>query len=312
MKLRSLDSYSMIAYQCLKESRNERPTMGQILEELVNAFEHQASKKTPDIARVGPWGRKTGGPQNYWSFILENGHNLKKIVIDHGDIIYSLMITSACEGVVHDFEKAGGWNGGDTVSEVMFDEDEELIGINGTVGTYNGYTVISSISFFTNKSAHGPFGQATKSAFSVSWLNGSFSGFYGLAGYYIDGIGVYLKASEKIIWVGPWGRDSGDEPNRWSFKLEENHHLSKIIIDHGDLIYSLIFTTKYRGLYQESKKFGGWIGGDKVSEMGRRYVTWEMKGEEEVVPDRPVEFEELYFDKSTTSSRRHGPDWKGC
>lgn len=149
----------------------------------------------------------------------------------------------------------------------MFYEDEEIIGINGTVGTYNGYTVISSISFLTNKSIHGPFGQATKSSFLVSWPNGSFSGFYGLAGYYIDGIGVYMKASENIISIGPWGRDSGDEPNRWSFQLEENHHLKKITIDHGDLIYSLIFTTTHRGLFQTSNKFGGWNGGENVSEV---------------------------------------------
>lgn len=78
----------------------------------------KASKKTPYIARVGPWGRKTGCPQNYWSFMLENGHHLKKISVDHGDIIYSLMLTIECEGVVHNFDKAGGWAGGNTISEV--------------------------------------------------------------------------------------------------------------------------------------------------------------------------------------------------
>lgn len=43
MKLRSLNSFSMIAYQCFKESRNERPRIGQILEELLNAFEYQVN-----------------------------------------------------------------------------------------------------------------------------------------------------------------------------------------------------------------------------------------------------------------------------
>ena len=44
------------------------------------------------------------------------------------------------------------------------------------------------------------------------------AGFYGLAGYYIDSIGVYLKPSEQIIKVGTWGKtESGGPQNIWSF-----------------------------------------------------------------------------------------------
>ncbi|PWA42620.1 Mannose-binding lectin [Artemisia annua] len=82
---------------------------------------------------------------------------------------------------------------------VTFDYDEEISGISGTVGVsrgkYAGYTIISSLSFITNKRTHGPFGQARGTQFAVPWNKGSFAGFYGLAGYYIDGIGVYLRAS---------------------------------------------------------------------------------------------------------------------
>nr|GEV93508.1 mannose/glucose-specific lectin-like [Tanacetum cinerariifolium] len=55
----------------------------------------------------------------------------------------------------------------DTVSEVTFDGDEEISGISGTVGTRDGYTIISSLSFKTTKRTHGPFGRQTKAMFSV-------------------------------------------------------------------------------------------------------------------------------------------------
>ncbi|GKD78811.1 jacalin-like lectin domain, transposase-associated domain protein [Tanacetum coccineum] len=47
--------------------------------------------------------------------------------------------------------------------KVTYDDDEEIIGITGTIakftGEYVGYTVISSLSFVTNKRTHEHFGQ---------------------------------------------------------------------------------------------------------------------------------------------------------
>ncbi|KAI3771156.1 hypothetical protein L6452_02314 [Arctium lappa] len=274
MKLNSLNTFSAIAYQCLKNNRSERPTMARVIEKLENAFEIQASLKTPEFARVGTWGTKSiGGPQNRWDFLIEKDHKLKTITVDHGDLIYSLTFTTESKGVLYTSNKAGGWNGGDTVSKVVLEDDEEIIEINGTVGVstgkYSGYTIISSLSFVTNKMIHGPFGHATKTTFSVPCDKGNFGGFYGLAGYYIDAIGVYMRASsEEITRVGIWGTKSlGGPQNQWSFQLERNHHLKKITVDHGNLIYSLMFTTEYRGLEQTTDKAGGWNGGDIVSEV---------------------------------------------
>ena len=47
----------------------------------------------------------------------------------------------------------------------------------------------------TNKTRHGPFGKETGTPFSVPWELGSFAGFYGRAGFYLDGLGCYLKAT---------------------------------------------------------------------------------------------------------------------
>ncbi|KAI3781592.1 hypothetical protein L2E82_11610 [Cichorium intybus] len=270
MKVNSLNAFAAIAYQCLKSDRKERPKMARIIEKLENAYEFQASLKSAEFARVGIWGTKaSGSPHNRWAFFIEKDHKLKMITIDHGDLIYSLMITTESKGIMYTSTKAGGWNGGDTVSEVVFEDDEEIIGIDGTVGKTGGYTIISSLSFVTNKQTHGPFGQATDDLFSVPWKKGNFGGFYGLAGYYIDCIGVYMKASSnEITQVGVWGTQSPGSPeNQWSFQLERNHHLKKITIDHGDLIYSIMFTSTFRGEETTSNKAGGWNGGDIVTEV---------------------------------------------
>ncbi|KAK1423897.1 hypothetical protein QVD17_19206 [Tagetes erecta] len=156
-------------------------------------------KAHEEIMRVGTWGTsKPGGPQNKWSFQLEKNHHLNKITIDHGDLIYFLMFTTNHKlESTHTSQKYGDWNGGDVVSEVTFDWNEEIIAISGTVassrGKYAGYTIISSISFVTNKRTHGPFGSVRGTHFTTPWDDGSFAGFYGLCGYYIDSIGVYLK-----------------------------------------------------------------------------------------------------------------------
>ncbi|KAI3780220.1 hypothetical protein L2E82_10191 [Cichorium intybus] len=233
-----------------------------------------ASLKTAEVARVGLWGTKSsGGPQNRWAFLLEKDHKLKNITIDHGDLIYSLIFTTESKGVQYSSDKAGGWNGGDKVSKVVFEDGEEITGISGTVGVstgkYAGYTIISSLTFVTNKKTHGPFGRETNTRFTLPLLKGSFGGFYGLAGYYIDAIGVYVKASsKKIAQVGTWGTKSpGGPQNKWSFQLKGKHHLKKITIDHGDLIYSLMFTTVFKGVEKTSDKAGGWNGGDIVSEV---------------------------------------------
>ncbi|KAL8246277.1 hypothetical protein R6Q59_007493 [Mikania micrantha] len=265
----SLNICIMVAFQCLNENLIERPTMALIVERLETALELQVNSKLAQYIRIGTWGREIGGPHHNWTFEVEPHHRLQKITIDHGDdVIYSLMFTCQHEGASHTSSKVGGSAGGQTVSEVMLDSDEEIVGIKGSIGYRDGHTIISSLSFETNKRIHGPFGGASTSMFSIPWENGSLVGFYGIAGHYIDGIGVHVKPNEKIIRVGTWGRsDPGAPRNVWSFKLEKNHHLKKITIDHGDLIFSLMFSTQYKGLTNTSNRFGGWNGGDKVSEV---------------------------------------------
>ncbi|PWA53813.1 jacalin-like lectin domain-containing protein [Artemisia annua] len=139
MKQDSLYIFSMLAYECLKDKRSERPTMASIVRQLEKALKVQVSSK---------FGVKASG---------------------------------------------------EIISEVSLDSDEEIVGINGTIGTQEGYLSISSLSFETTKRTHGPYGQVKGTVFSLPWKDGSLAGFYGLATDHFESIGIYARASKEII-----------------------------------------------------------------------------------------------------------------
>ncbi|MFS8012726.1 putative protein kinase RLK-Pelle-CrRLK1L-1 family [Helianthus anomalus] len=162
---------------------------------VIKAFNDERCQR---ITRIGLWGSSTGG--NPWSLRLDNNQKLRKITIDYKDWVYSLIFTTQdFNGLFHSSKRYGGdsgWRGG-IISEINFDTDENIIGILGTVGLttrrHPGITVISSLGFVTNKKTNGPFGKETGTHFSVPWDVGSFAGFYGRAGLFMDGLGCLLK-----------------------------------------------------------------------------------------------------------------------
>ncbi|KAL4576258.1 hypothetical protein LXL04_012349 [Taraxacum kok-saghyz] len=198
IKPNSLRTFSRIAIQCLKFDRKQRPTMAMIMEQLQISLEFQIGCRR--ISRIGLWGSSTGGSP--WSLQLDSNQKLRKITIDHEDWLYSICFTTEdFSGSLESSPRHGGTGGnsGGRISEVDFNGDEELIGILGTVGKttgrYANYIVISSLCFKTTKNTYGPFGKETGTSFSVPWDVGSFAGFYGRAGFYLDGLGCYVKAT---------------------------------------------------------------------------------------------------------------------
>ncbi|KAJ0657782.1 putative jacalin-like lectin domain-containing protein [Helianthus annuus] len=119
---------------------------------------------------------------------------------------------------------------------ISFDADEEIIEILGSI---NHFPVISSLCIVTNKRRHGPFGPETGTSFSVSWDVGTFAGFYGRAGSFLDGLGFY---SNKGLPTELWGSSTGGAP--WSLLLDNSQKLRKITIDHKDWIFSIAFTVE--------------------------------------------------------------------
>ncbi|KAI3681100.1 hypothetical protein L6452_35883 [Arctium lappa] len=79
--------------------------------------------------------------------------------------------------------------------KIIFDEDEELTEMNGTIGEYIGITpVVRSLSFGTNKRTHGPFGTDGGTSFSLPVVSGKFVGFFGERGAFLDSIGAILQS----------------------------------------------------------------------------------------------------------------------
>lgn len=53
--------------------------------------------------------------------------------------------------------------------------------------------MITSLSFITNLTTHGPFGTATGTSFSVPIEGSVVIGFHGRGGHYLDAIGIHVK-----------------------------------------------------------------------------------------------------------------------
>ncbi|KAK1421284.1 hypothetical protein QVD17_23488 [Tagetes erecta] len=91
MKPSSLQTFSKVAYQCLKLEQKQRPTMAVIMEQLQLSLELQIGG-CKRITRIGLWGSSSGGSP--WSFRLDGYQKLRKITIDHEDWIYSITFTT--------------------------------------------------------------------------------------------------------------------------------------------------------------------------------------------------------------------------
>ncbi|OIT22724.1 PREDICTED: jacalin-related lectin 2-like [Nicotiana attenuata] len=94
-----------------------------------------------------------------------------------------------------------GYGHGSNFNAVVLDYPSEfLTSIRGSFGSWDGYSVLNSISFGTNKGSYGPFGGTPSADDSDRGFNfqignyRSFGGFYGSTNKYgIESIGVYVK-----------------------------------------------------------------------------------------------------------------------
>lgn len=79
---------------------------------------------------------------------------------------------------------------------------EFLIGVSGTIGTFNSQVkVITSLTFVTNNAhSYGPFGKGRGTSFHIPMHgNGCIVGFFGRSGRYLNAIGVYANPEFKLI-----------------------------------------------------------------------------------------------------------------
>ncbi|KAI3827202.1 hypothetical protein L1987_01274 [Smallanthus sonchifolius] len=130
----------------------------------------------------------TGGKG--WKFTT-NGGRINSIIITTGDCVFSLeFLYIDKDNTTHRSGQFGTL--GITAETINFADDEDINEISGTVGNFAGLTVITSLSFKTNKTVYGPFGRVLGTNFSLPVTKGKFEGFFGNSGDVIDSFGAVL------------------------------------------------------------------------------------------------------------------------
>ncbi|XP_076927771.1 horcolin-like [Bidens hawaiensis] len=145
-----------------------------------------------DIIQGGPWGGFGGDP---W------------LVTTNGGRVYSIKIVSRTGGadscitsleffytdkdnVKHSSKKFGNLSG--NAETLNFADDEDIVEVKGTFGALYHMTVITSLTFVTNKKVYGPFGRLTSNVLGSFETKGRFEGFFGRSGDVIDSLGAVL------------------------------------------------------------------------------------------------------------------------
>lgn len=101
--------------------------------------------------------------------------------------------------------------------QISLGDGEYLVQVKGTTGSIvqGGPTMVTSLTFITNKQTHGPFGPATGVAFETN-AHGKVVGIMGSSESFLDSIGFITelhpgKALPATMKLGPWGGQGGRE-----------------------------------------------------------------------------------------------------
>ncbi|KAL5822303.1 hypothetical protein ACOSQ3_020211 [Xanthoceras sorbifolium] len=150
-----------------------------------------------DLPReVGPWGGNKGTPWDYGIF-----GGLNQIYVHVGnEVIHAIQCGYQNRDGKPVLSKLQGGGGASTIHKIELDRhcscDEYLIGITGFYGAVDRnccQEVVRSISFYTNKGKHGPFGSETGTFFNSPVFNAKVIGFHGRSDEYLDAIGVHVE-----------------------------------------------------------------------------------------------------------------------
>lgn len=220
----------------------------------------------------GSWGGQ-GGEQ--WTYQPKG--EICKIFITYEDAIHSICFTSQGENSILERSDQFGGEEGNQNFEIDIDiKIEKLNGISGTVGTYNGLQIITSLCFTTDSNnSYGPFGSVRGASFSLLGDAQAIIGFHGRSSRWLNAIGVNLQpiarltsagplqSISKLISAGPWG--SQEPGNKWIYVPKGS--ISHISITHDDAIRTIRFTSKdENNNVDHSKRFGKRTG-SKIDEI---------------------------------------------
>ncbi|KDP38565.1 hypothetical protein JCGZ_04490 [Jatropha curcas] len=158
-----------------------------------------ASIKTPRIKSLppkaeglityGPWGG-TGGS------IFDDGTytGIRQIYLSRSIGVVSIRVQYDRDGQAVWGSKHGG-TGGFKTDKIIFDYPYEILThISGTYVPlmFMGPNIIKSLTFYTTKGKHGPFGEEQGPSFSSKPNEGKIVGFHGKEGLFLDAIGFHV------------------------------------------------------------------------------------------------------------------------
>ncbi|CAN6319698.1 unnamed protein product [Urochloa humidicola] len=145
------------------------------------------------VVKIGPWGGE-GGRDGDIPEGMPEPHRLEAITVPAVHAISFAYIDG--QGRRHHVGPWGG-NGGDPYV-IRLEPSEFVTEVSGTfayIGT-QPTDAVTSLTFVTNLSKYGPFGDVDGTPFSVPVRDGgSIVGLFGRDWGYIDAIGVYVRAS---------------------------------------------------------------------------------------------------------------------
>ncbi|KAL5757311.1 hypothetical protein ACOSP7_019922 [Xanthoceras sorbifolium] len=163
---------------------------------IVTSKVNSAITMAMDLPReVGPWGGNKG---KSWDHGVFGGLNQIEVHVGNG-VIHAIRCRYQNRDDKPVLSKLQGGGGASTIYKIELDPHcscEYLIGITGFYGAVDGnccQEVVRSISFYTNKGKHGPFGSETGTFFSSPVSNAKVVGFHGRSGEYLDAIGVHVE-----------------------------------------------------------------------------------------------------------------------
>ncbi|CAN1163505.1 Jacalin-related lectin 3 [Linum perenne] len=147
------------------------------------------SSKTEGVLKYGPWGGQGGNVFDDGSYT-----GIRQIHLSRNVGIVYLRAQYDRNGQPIWSSRHGG-TGGFKTHKIMFDYPQEVLThIIGTYGPlmYMGPNIIKSLTFYTNKGKHGPFGDEHGPSFFSKMNQGRIVGFHGREGFFLDGIGVHV------------------------------------------------------------------------------------------------------------------------
>ncbi|TYI75475.1 hypothetical protein E1A91_D06G007700v1 [Gossypium mustelinum] len=213
------------------------------------------------VITYGPWGGNGGTKFDDGTYT-----GVRQITLSRNVGIVSIKVCYDRNGQAHWGSKHGG-TGGFKTERIMFDYPSEILThVTGTFGPlmYIGPNVIKSLTFYTNKGKHGPYGDEQGPSFSNKINEGKIVGFHGkevpppkppLSRAIIQGERTIAEIDNSLWLLVVWGGDGG---RPWDDGVYSG--IKQIYITKSDAICSIQVEYDRNGQSVWSVKHGGHDG----------------------------------------------------